>query len=136
MGVVLELPEGGMRAHTKGALEIVLAACDKFPSEALRTQCLAYIDLEDKFSPDDSIPVSNPREKRHQKDNHAYIASVFLVQQVILQKSYCFPPPGNIYETAGKHGSCYYFVSLYIDIYVYSSKKPNLWISTSIVNES
>ncbi|KAI9165582.1 hypothetical protein LWI28_016881 [Acer negundo] len=62
MGVVLELPEGGMRAHTKGALEIVLAACDKFPSEALRNQCLAYIDLEDKFSPDDSIPVSNPRE--------------------------------------------------------------------------
>ncbi|KAK4841100.1 hypothetical protein QYF36_025826 [Acer negundo] len=83
MGVVLELPEGGMRAHTKGASEIVLAACDKvinsdgevvpldeesvkhlnltinqFANEALRTLCLAYIDLENKFSPDDSIPVS------------------------------------------------------------------------------
>ncbi|TXG59288.1 hypothetical protein EZV62_013861 [Acer yangbiense] len=83
MGVVLELPEGGMRAHTKGASEIVLAACDKvinsdgevvpldeesvkhlnltidqFANEALRTLCLAYIDLKNKFSPDDSIPVS------------------------------------------------------------------------------
>ncbi|KAK1381024.1 Calcium-transporting ATPase plasma membrane-type-like [Heracleum sosnowskyi] len=29
MGVVLELPEGGLRAHTKGASEIVLATCDK-----------------------------------------------------------------------------------------------------------
>ncbi|XWS29708.1 hypothetical protein CRYUN_Cryun24cG0053300 [Craigia yunnanensis] len=29
MGVVLQLPEGGLRAHTKGASEIVLAGCDK-----------------------------------------------------------------------------------------------------------
>ncbi|KAI9165708.1 hypothetical protein LWI28_019126 [Acer negundo] len=83
MGVVLEFPEGGMRAHTKGASEIVLAACDKvinsdgevvpldeesvkhlnltidqFANEALRILYLAYIDLENKFSSDDSIPVS------------------------------------------------------------------------------
>ncbi|KAL5755081.1 hypothetical protein ACOSP7_023301 [Xanthoceras sorbifolium] len=83
MGVVLEIPGGGLRAHTKGASEIVLAACnkvidsngevvplneasvkhlnltiDQFASEALRTLCLAYVDLENKFSPDDSIPVS------------------------------------------------------------------------------
>ncbi|KAJ6321014.1 hypothetical protein OIU78_016248 [Salix suchowensis] len=30
MGVVIELPDGGLRAHCKGASEIVLAACDKF----------------------------------------------------------------------------------------------------------
>uniref|UniRef100_A0A2C9UVQ1 Calcium-transporting ATPase n=1 Tax=Manihot esculenta TaxID=3983 RepID=A0A2C9UVQ1_MANES len=83
MGVVVELSEGRMRAHTKGASEIVLAACDKvlnskgevvaldeaslnhlkvtidqFASEALRTLCLAYMDLENGFSPDNSIPVS------------------------------------------------------------------------------
>jgi Ca2+-transporting ATPase len=83
MGVVLQLPEGGLRAHTKGASEIVLAACDKvinsngevvpldeayfnhlrtiidqFACEALRTLCLAYMDLEDGFSPDDAIPSS------------------------------------------------------------------------------
>ncbi|XP_009787048.2 calcium-transporting ATPase 2, plasma membrane-type-like [Nicotiana tabacum] len=83
MGVVLELPEGGLRAHTKGASEIVLAACDKvinsngdvvsldetirnnlnatieqFATEALRTLCLAYMDLENGFSPDDDIPIS------------------------------------------------------------------------------
>ncbi|KAK7386368.1 hypothetical protein VNO78_26555 [Psophocarpus tetragonolobus] len=82
MGVVLGLPEGGLRAHCKGASEIILAACDKvidsngdvvfideessnylkstinqFAGEALRTLCLAYIELE-KFSPDDLIPVS------------------------------------------------------------------------------
>ncbi|CAI0393421.1 unnamed protein product, partial [Linum tenue] len=70
MGVVLELPEGGFRAHCKGASEIALAACDKFlnsngdvvpldeastkllqdtienfASEALRTLCLAYSDI-------------------------------------------------------------------------------------------
>ncbi|CAH8315409.1 unnamed protein product [Eruca vesicaria subsp. sativa] len=84
MGVVIELPEGGkLRAHTKGASEIVLAACDKvvnssgevvpldeesikylnvtineFANEALRTLCLAYMDLENGFSPDDAIPAS------------------------------------------------------------------------------
>ncbi|GFP78903.1 calcium-transporting ATPase 2 plasma membrane-type [Phtheirospermum japonicum] len=82
MGVVLELPEGGgLRAHTKGASEIVLAACDKaidlngevvpldeasfdfltgtiekFADEALRTLCLAYVDLEDGFCSDEAIP--------------------------------------------------------------------------------
>ncbi|XAR57714.1 Calcium-transporting ATPase [Bertholletia excelsa] len=83
MGVVLELPEGGLRAHSKGASEIILAGCDKminstgeivpldeaslnhltatieqFASEALRTLCLGYIELENGFSPDDSIPLS------------------------------------------------------------------------------
>ncbi|RID51037.1 hypothetical protein BRARA_H01727 [Brassica rapa] len=85
MGVVVELPEGGgrLRAHTKGASEIVLAACDKFvnssgevvpldeesmnylnvkinefANEALRTLCLAYMDLENGFSPDEAIPAS------------------------------------------------------------------------------
>ncbi|CAN4079770.1 unnamed protein product [Withania somnifera] len=83
MDVVLELPEGGLRAHTKGASEIVLAACDKvinssgevvpldetstnhlkttidqFASEALRTLCLAYMELEKGFSPVADIPVS------------------------------------------------------------------------------
>ncbi|KAL3526879.1 hypothetical protein ACH5RR_011535 [Cinchona calisaya] len=83
MGVVLELPEGGLRAHCKGASEIVLAACDKvidsngevvpldersisylkstidqLASEALRTLCLAYMELESGFSADDAIPVS------------------------------------------------------------------------------
>ncbi|KAK9071723.1 hypothetical protein SSX86_008152 [Deinandra increscens subsp. villosa] len=71
MGVVLELPEGSARAHCKGASELILAACDKminangdvvnldeaslnhlkgiiekFASKALRTLCLAYIDLK------------------------------------------------------------------------------------------
>ncbi|XP_024975406.1 calcium-transporting ATPase 2, plasma membrane-type-like isoform X6 [Cynara cardunculus var. scolymus] len=71
MGVVLKFPGGGVRAHCKGASEIILAACDKvmnangevaslqegslnqlkntidqFAGEALRTLCLAYIDLE------------------------------------------------------------------------------------------
>ncbi|KAK6117391.1 hypothetical protein DH2020_048847 [Rehmannia glutinosa] len=83
MGVVLELPEGGLRAHTKGASEIILAACDKmidlngqvvpldkasfnrleatieqFASEALRTLCLAYVELENGFSADEAIPES------------------------------------------------------------------------------
>ncbi|GMH06359.1 hypothetical protein Nepgr_008199 [Nepenthes gracilis] len=83
MGVVLELPDGGIRAHCKGASEIVLAACDKvinsngevvpldvalvnqlnvtidqFAGEALRTLCLAYMELENGFSPDDPIPVA------------------------------------------------------------------------------
>ncbi|KAL3525601.1 hypothetical protein ACH5RR_013973 [Cinchona calisaya] len=83
MGVVLELPEGGLRAHCKGASEIILAACDKvinsdgevvpldegstnhlkatidqFASEALRTLCLAYMELENGFSAADDIPLS------------------------------------------------------------------------------
>jgi len=83
MGVVLELPDGGLRAHCKGASELVLAACDKlinssgevvpldeasinhlkvtidqFASEALRTLCLAYMDLDNGFSADNPIPVS------------------------------------------------------------------------------
>lgn len=84
MGVVLELPEGGgMRAHTKGASEIILAACDKyidltgevvpmdetsithlkktidaFADEALRTLCLAYSDLENGFEASEDIPSS------------------------------------------------------------------------------
>ncbi|XP_076952619.1 calcium-transporting ATPase 2, plasma membrane-type-like [Bidens hawaiensis] len=74
MGVVLKLPEGSTRAHCKGASEIILAACDKvintygevvnldessvnhlklvidkFASKALRTLCLAYIDLGPDF---------------------------------------------------------------------------------------
>ncbi|KAG6401230.1 hypothetical protein SASPL_138080 [Salvia splendens] len=84
MGVVLELPGGaGLRAHTKGASEIVLAACstvlnsrgevvplddasfshlketiEQFAGEALRTLCLAYMELEDGFSAQDDIPLS------------------------------------------------------------------------------
>ncbi|TYK12808.1 calcium-transporting ATPase 2, plasma membrane-type isoform X1 [Cucumis melo var. makuwa] len=83
MGVVLQFPEGGYRAHTKGASEIVLAACDKvinssgevvpldessikhlnviinqFAGEALRTLCLAYMELENGFAVNDPIPVS------------------------------------------------------------------------------
>ncbi|KAK1555071.1 hypothetical protein Q3G72_021552 [Acer saccharum] len=81
MRVVLELPERGFRAHCKGASEIVLAACDKFinsngevvplteesvnhlnniieqfANEALHTQCLAYMDIGNKFSAEDAIP--------------------------------------------------------------------------------
>ncbi|GFY81060.1 autoinhibited Ca2+-ATPase 1 [Actinidia rufa] len=83
MGVVLELPGGRMRAHCKGASEIILAACDKvinsngevvplneasvnhlkdtieqFASEALRTLCLAYMELENGFPVDKAIPSS------------------------------------------------------------------------------
>ena len=83
MGVVLALPEGGLRAHCKGASEIILAACDKvinangdivpldevsinylndtinqFANEALRTLCLAYIELGDGFSAEKPIPGS------------------------------------------------------------------------------
>ncbi|XP_045812184.1 calcium-transporting ATPase 2, plasma membrane-type-like [Trifolium pratense] len=83
MGVVVELPSGGLRAHCKGASEIVLAACDKvlnsngevvpldeestnhlkttinqFANEALRTLCLAYMELENGFSAEDTIPVT------------------------------------------------------------------------------
>lgn len=83
MGVVLELPKGGLRAHTKGASEIILANCDKvinangeivsldeasveylnatitqFAGEALRTLCLAYMELEKGFSAENPIPIS------------------------------------------------------------------------------
>lgn len=82
MGVVIQLPQGGYRAQCKGASEIVLAACDKFmdaagnvvlldetvtkqlndtienfASEALRTLCLAYMDIENSFSAEEQIPL-------------------------------------------------------------------------------
>ncbi|XP_071701691.1 calcium-transporting ATPase 2, plasma membrane-type-like isoform X1 [Rutidosis leptorrhynchoides] len=83
MGVVVKLLEGGVRAHVKGASEIVLDACDKvvnadggvvelkegslnhlkstideFAGEALRTLCLAYVDFDTNVSVDDPIPSS------------------------------------------------------------------------------
>ena len=83
MSVVVELPGGGLRAHCKGASEIILASCDKvlnsdgevvpldeescnhleatinqFANEALRTLCLAYMELDNGFSAEDPIPVS------------------------------------------------------------------------------
>ncbi|CAN1324594.1 Calcium-transporting ATPase 2, plasma membrane-type [Linum perenne] len=83
MSAVVELPGGGLRAHSKGASEIVLASCDKvidskgeavalddsslnflnttidqFAGEALRTLCLAYKEVQDGFSPNDAIPES------------------------------------------------------------------------------
>ncbi|KAL5706817.1 P-type Ca(2+) transporter [Ranunculus cassubicifolius] len=82
MGVVLQLPEGGLRAHCKGASEIILDACDKFidssgnvisldgpmlkhlndtieqfANEALRTLCLAYVEIENEFSESNPIPL-------------------------------------------------------------------------------
>ncbi|PHT83480.1 hypothetical protein T459_11923 [Capsicum annuum] len=82
MGIVMELAGGGLRARTKGASEIILAACgkvsnssgeivplyetstnhlksiiDQFASEALRTLCLEYMELEKGFSPAADIPV-------------------------------------------------------------------------------
>ncbi|KAH1057758.1 hypothetical protein J1N35_035823 [Gossypium stocksii] len=82
MGVVIEFPEGSLRVHCKGASEIILAACDKvissngdvvpldeptanhlkntieqFASEALRTLCLAYMDVGTDFSVDSSLPL-------------------------------------------------------------------------------
>jgi Ca2+-transporting ATPase len=81
MGVVLELPNGGFRVHCKGASEIVLASCDKFinlngevvslneasinhlkdtierfASEALRTLCLAYMEIENEYSAESPLP--------------------------------------------------------------------------------
>ncbi|KAI3699533.1 hypothetical protein L2E82_43915 [Cichorium intybus] len=81
MGVVLKLPEGIVRAHCKGASEIILAACDKvvspngdviplnegslnhlkgtidaFAGEALRTLCLAFIDLDKNATSETPIP--------------------------------------------------------------------------------
>uniref|UniRef100_A0A803N4D0 Calcium-transporting ATPase n=1 Tax=Chenopodium quinoa TaxID=63459 RepID=A0A803N4D0_CHEQI len=84
MGVVLDLPNGGgLRAHSKGASEIVLATCDKvinangeivpldaetlehltvtidqFANESLRTLCLVYMDMENAgFTPNDPMPT-------------------------------------------------------------------------------
>ncbi|KAK3020763.1 hypothetical protein RJ639_047891 [Escallonia herrerae] len=82
MGVVIELPGGSFRAHSKGASEIILAACDKvvdtsgevvplneesishlkgtiekFANEALRTLCLVYKEMGNEFSAETPIPV-------------------------------------------------------------------------------
>ncbi|CAD6343948.1 unnamed protein product [Miscanthus lutarioriparius] len=82
MGVVIQLPEGALRAHCKGASEIILASCskylneegnvvpldegtidhlkatiDSFANEALRTLCLAYMEVQDGFSVNDQIPT-------------------------------------------------------------------------------
>ncbi|KAM4087122.1 hypothetical protein ACJW30_10G153200 [Castanea mollissima] len=82
MAVLLELPGGGHRVHCKGASEIILAVCDKvidsdgvivalnessrdhlmdtieqFASEALRTLCLAYMEIENEFSSESPLPV-------------------------------------------------------------------------------
>ncbi|KAL4604228.1 hypothetical protein ACB092_10G177800 [Castanea dentata] len=82
MAVLLELPGGGHRVHCKGASEIILASCDKvidsdgvivalneasrdhlmdtieqFASEALRTLCLAYMEIENEFSAESPLPV-------------------------------------------------------------------------------
>ncbi|KAJ8541191.1 hypothetical protein K7X08_002007 [Anisodus acutangulus] len=81
MGVVIELPGKGLRAHCKGASEIMLASCDSvlnssceivpldeasinnlkdtidlFANEALRTLCLAYKDISDDYPTDNPIP--------------------------------------------------------------------------------
>nr|XP_016510969.1 PREDICTED: calcium-transporting ATPase 1, chloroplastic-like [Nicotiana tabacum] len=81
MGVVIELPGKGLRAHCKGASEIILAACDSvlsssgeivpldeasinnlkdtielFANEALRTLCLAYKDISDEYPAENPIP--------------------------------------------------------------------------------
>ncbi|KAM7514415.1 hypothetical protein LguiA_003998 [Lonicera macranthoides] len=81
MGVVLELPEGSLWAHCKGASEIILSACDKvidstgegvpldeasidnlkdtieqLANEALRTLCLAYKEVGSDFSADSPVP--------------------------------------------------------------------------------
>ncbi|XP_043713443.1 calcium-transporting ATPase 2, plasma membrane-type-like [Telopea speciosissima] len=83
MGVALELPEGGFRAHCKGASELILATCDKvidkngevvpldetsirhlkdtieqFASEALRTLCLAYMEMGNEYSEKNPLPVT------------------------------------------------------------------------------
>ncbi|KAK9181161.1 hypothetical protein WN944_024298 [Citrus x changshan-huyou] len=82
MSVLIALPAGGMRAFCKGASEIVLSMCDKmvsdngqpvplseeqfrnitdvingFASEALRTLCLAFKDINDS-SNENNIPDS------------------------------------------------------------------------------
>ncbi|KAB1204038.1 Calcium-transporting ATPase 1, chloroplastic [Morella rubra] len=82
MGVVLELPNGGFQVHSKGASEIILAACDnvidsngevvplsdastntlkdtieQFAGEALRTLCLAYMEIGNEFSATSPLPT-------------------------------------------------------------------------------
>ena len=82
MAVLLELPDGGHRVHCKGASEIILAACDKvidsdgvivalneasrdhlkdtierFANEALRTLCLAYMEIGNEFSAESPLPI-------------------------------------------------------------------------------
>ncbi|KAL2898342.1 putative calcium-transporting ATPase 11 plasma membrane-type [Bienertia sinuspersici] len=87
MSALVELPQGGLRAYSKGASEIILKMCDKvidpngkpvtlseelrqmiievinkFASEALRTLCIAYKDMGNKSSSDnntDKIPEEN-----------------------------------------------------------------------------
>ncbi|XP_050265244.1 calcium-transporting ATPase 1-like [Quercus robur] len=80
MAVLLEVPGVGHRVHCKGASEIILEACDRvidsngdivfieasrdylkdtieqFASEALRTLCLAYMEIENEFSAE-SLPI-------------------------------------------------------------------------------
>ncbi|KAK4348607.1 hypothetical protein RND71_031362 [Anisodus tanguticus] len=81
MGVVIELPGKGLRAHCKGASEIMLASCDSvlnssgeivpldeasinhlkdtidlFANEALRTLCIGYKDISDDYPTDNPIP--------------------------------------------------------------------------------
>ncbi|GMP86719.1 hypothetical protein CsSME_00039394 [Camellia sinensis var. sinensis] len=83
MSVLVALPDGGLRAFCKGASEIILKMCDKivnssgepvhmseeqtrdatnvinsFASEALRTLCLAYKDIDGDFNENSSIPDS------------------------------------------------------------------------------
>ncbi|KAI3806579.1 hypothetical protein L1987_22488 [Smallanthus sonchifolius] len=82
MSVITRLPNGQIRAFCKGASEIVLAMCDKiiddsgepaemseekanviinvineFADKALRTLCLAYIDVEGEFDMQKDIPA-------------------------------------------------------------------------------
>ncbi|CAI9297641.1 unnamed protein product [Lactuca saligna] len=83
MSVIVTLPEGQTRAFCKGASEIVLGLCDKmidgngevvplseekvkfvtnvieeFAVEALRTLCLAYLDVEGSFDCEKNLPES------------------------------------------------------------------------------
>jgi Ca2+-transporting ATPase len=84
MTVVVMLPDGKCRAYCKGASEIILNMCNKvldatgsvvplnevassdlmniidgFAAESLRTLCLAFIDLEDNFDPEnETIPIN------------------------------------------------------------------------------
>ncbi|XP_061354253.1 calcium-transporting ATPase 1 isoform X2 [Gastrolobium bilobum] len=104
MGVVLQLPNGSFRAHCKGASEIVLAACDKvvdsngeivpldedsinhlkdtiakFAGEALRTLCLAYMDICPEFREKseeellDIIPKIQVMARSSPMDKHALV---------------------------------------------------------------
>ncbi|KAL8232680.1 hypothetical protein R6Q57_002458 [Mikania cordata] len=82
MSVITALPGGQIRAFCKGASEIVLGMCDKiiddsgepvhmseekakfithvindFADNALRTLCLAYIDVQDEFDMQKDIPA-------------------------------------------------------------------------------